>query len=270
MKARVALACLLLAAGACARARVVFPTGPAEPVPDALQLWWSATQACKGAQTFSAEIQANGNVGSEKLRRVTLHGAMTRNGEIALLAVAPVGPAVFNLAGRADRATLTLPRERRVLVAPAADIVEALIGLHLAPDDWLDVLSGCVTGKPPDTGVRINGVTILSLKAGAGRLRLDQDGAAWRIVAGERSDLLVEYPQFDGRWPRVAKLTTRPGAAVSVLLNMAIGQIFVNTTIPKAAFEAPVSTGFQPMTLDELRAIGPLGDGRSTEPAGHR
>ncbi len=235
-----------------------------------MQIWWTATQACKGAQTFSAEIQLNGNVGGEKLRRVTLQGAMTRNGEINLLAVAPMGPPIFNLAGRAERATLTLPHDKRVLVAPAPDIVEALIGLRLTPADWLDVLSGCVTGRPASDGVRIGKALIVTLQSGGGRERLDNDGTTWHVVAGERPDLLIEYQQFDGRWPNIAKLSSRPGAAVNVVLNMTISQIFVNTPLEARVFAPPSTVGFQPMTIEELRSIGPLGAARTPSPLAGR
>ncbi len=215
-----------------------------------------------------ANIQRR-NIGTEKLRRATLQGAMTRNGEIALLAVAPAGPPIFNLAGRAERATLTLPHDRRVLVAPAVDIVEALIGLRLAPADWLDLLSGCVAGAAGETGTRVNGATIITLGGSAGRVRVEQAGATWQIIAGERPDLLVEYPQFLGRWPSAAKLTSHPGAAIHVVLNMTIGQIFVNTPLQARLFAPVVAADYRPMTLDELRASGPLGAGGSaTQTAG--
>jgi hypothetical protein len=256
---------------ACASApRIVFPAGAGVPEPNGLQLWWDATQGCKGAQTFSAELRLNGKVGTEKLRSVTLHAGMTRKGEIALDAVSPFGSAIFKLAGTAKTATLTLPHDKRVLVAPAADIVEALIGVRLTPDDWLDVLSGCVTSAHPADTTRVGDVLIMQIERSGGRLRLDRDGAGWRIVAGERRDLLIEYRQFDGRWPSIAQLSSPPGAAVSVALNMTISQIFVNTDLPTRAFEPPASDGFQPMSLAELRSIGPLGDVRSPRPAAER
>lgn len=255
--ALIAYAGLMVAA--CAPARVAFPAGTGVPVPDALQVWWAATDACKGAQTFSAEIQVNGNIGREKLRRVTLQGAMTRQGEIRLLAVAPAGPPIFILAGRAEQATLTLPRDRRVLSAPAADVVDALIGLRLAPEDWLNVLSGCVTSAHPADGMLIGGATIITMERGAGRVLLRKNGTALQIVAGERPDVLVEYREFLGRWPSVVKMSSRAVAAVNVDLNMMISQISVNAPIEPRAFVPGSTIGFQPMTLDELRAIGPLG-----------
>ena len=244
---------------ACGRPHVVFPAGVGEPVPDTLQVWWAATDACKGAQSLSAELRGHGEVANERLGRFILHSAMTRKGEIRLEAIAPAGPAIFILAGRAERATLTMPREQRVLVAPAAAIVEALIGLKLAPDDWLDILSGCVSSAHPGEGVRVNNVMIMPLERNAGRLRLDREGSGWKIVAGERGSLLVEYGAFLGRWPSVVQLTSRPGAPVNVSVNMAISQVNVNTDLPAATFVPNASVNYQPMSLAELRAMGPLG-----------
>ena len=253
------VACALLMLSACAGARVVFPTGPAEPAPEAVQWWHAATEACRGAQSFLAEIRVSGNVGDEKLRSVTLQGAMTRSGEMRLLAVAPAGAPFFTLAGRTDAATLTLSRERRVLTAPAAEIIAALVGVRLSPADWLDLLSGCGASAGADGGVRIGGVTIVTLKNGAGRVRLQPDGASQRVAAVDRPDLLVEYREFQGRWPSEARVTSHAGAAVAVNLNMTISQIFVNTPTPARTFALDVPAGYSPMTLDELRALGPLG-----------
>jgi hypothetical protein len=253
------LACVAALACACATARVAFPTGPTEPAPDAVTSWQTATEGCRGAKTFSAEIHLNGRVGDQKVPSVTLQGAMTRNGEMRLLAVAFAGSPIFTLAGRTERATLVLPRDHRVLTAPTADIIAALVGIRLTPVDWLDLLSGCVAAAPAASGVRIAGATIVTLEAGAGRLRLEKDGTSWRIAAGERPDLLVEYREYQGRWPSVARVTSRAGAAVAVSLNMTISQIFVNTSTSARTFALDVPSDYSPMTLDELRAIGPLG-----------
>jgi len=262
--------CACLVVSACSGARIAFPEGPSVPAPDAVPHWVQASEACVGARTFSAELQLNGHVGDESLRRVTLQVAMTREGAIRLLAVAPVGAPFFTLAGRTDRATLTLPRERRVLVAPASDIVDALVGLKLRPVDWLNLLTGCVASGQAVDGVRVQDATIVALQDHAARVRIEQEGSTWRIVAGERPDLLVEYPEAQGRWPSVARLTSRRGAPLNVMLTMTIGQVNVNLDIPEKAFVLEVPSDFQPMTLDELRAMGPLSAARSVPSAGGR
>ncbi len=229
------------------------------PAPESLANWREATEACRGAHLYTAELTVDGVVGRERLRHAVLQGAMTDDGRVYLLAVAPVGPPIFTLAGTDARATLTLPSEQRVVTAPAADIVAALIGFRLSAVDWLRVLSGCVGGAEARDGVRIGDATIVHLADGVTRVRLDADGRAVRLVAGERPDLLVEYEGFLGRWPKAARVTTRPGAAVVADLTMMINQVNVNIELPAGAFTLDVPPTFQPMTLEGLRALGPLG-----------
>lgn len=233
------------------------------PTPEAAAIWQSTTAACRSAANYSAEIVLDGRVGTEKLRRVTLQGLMTRDGRIRLIAVSPVGVGgpIFALAGRAERATLTLPRDRRVLVAPVADIVDALIGVRFAPEDWVDVLTACVASAPNAAGGALGKDIVVTLDGGR-RALLKREGADWHVALGERADALVEYRAYLGRWPSLARLTSPASAAVPINVNLTIGQVFVNNPVQDRAFLADVPPDFLPMTLAELRAIGPLGESR--------
>jgi len=166
---------------------------------------------------------------------------------------------VFVLAGRADRATLTLPHDHRVLVAPVADIVNALIGLTFAPADWVDVLSGCVAGTSSAAGGRLGADIVMSIGGGS-RALLRKNGAVWRVVAGERPEAVIEYRAYEGTWPSAARIGSVASAAVPLSINLEITQIFANTSLSDKTFTLEVPAGFEPMTLAELRAIGPLGD----------
>ena len=258
MRPIVAFAALVVAG--CAGTHIAFPSGSPTPSPDALPHWAEATAACRGANVYTAELTVDGLVGSERLRHVVLQGAMTREGRVRLVAVAPAGPAIFTLAGTDSRATLTLPRQERVVRATASEIVAALIGVTLSNADWLHVLSGCVSAAPAAEAVRIGDVTIVSLADRVSRVRLDQTGREWRLTAGERPDLLVEYEEFLGRWPKAVRVASRSGAAVPVNLSMTISQVNVNIDLPESAFALDVPATFLPMTLDELRALGPLAE----------
>lgn len=251
----------MMAASCASRAPFAFPTGTPTPTPDAAAAWQAATAACRAAANYSAEIVIDGRVGAETLRRVTLQGAMTRDGRIRLLAVAPIGGPIFILAGRADRATLTLPRDHRVLVAPVADIVNALIGLRFAPVDWVDVLSGCVSGSARADGGQLGADLEIALGNGA-RALLRKNGAEWRVVAGQRLDAVIEYREYQGRWPSLARISSASTTEVPINVGLAIGQIFVNADLSDRAFMPDVPADFAPMTLAELRAIGPLGEKR--------
>ncbi len=263
--AKLAIVGLFAAAVGCAPApRIAFPTGVVTPNADAAAIWQTTTAACRAATNYSAEIVIDGRVGAEKLRRVTLQGAMTRDGRIRLIAVAPIGGPIFVLAGRAERATLTLPRDHRVLTAPVADIVNALIGLKFAPADWVDVLSGCVdAGTQVPAYVPAGGLLgadlVMSLANGA-RALLRKSGAAWRVVAGERPEAVIEYRKYLGTWPSLASINSAASAAVPLSIHLEITQIFVNVELSDKTFMLEVPADFTPMTLAELRAIGPLGE----------
>lgn len=253
----VVAACIGVAVGACAPRPVTLPSSGV-PEPQAAAFQATATEACRGARTFSAEWRVNGRVGDERVPGVTLQGAMTRDGRITLRAVAPVGAPIFVMGGQASRAVLVLPRDRRYVEAAAADIVEALIGLRLAPVDWIDLMAGCGAAGVPGAGVRVGRDVVLAVGE-SGRVRLHPEGSRWRVVAAERADARVEYREFAGRWPSEARFTSRPGAAVALTLRVRIGQVFVNTDLPARAFEAPATAGMEPMSLATLRSAGPLG-----------
>jgi hypothetical protein len=260
--AKSAIAGLIAAAVACAPApRITFPTGAPTPSPEAVATWQAATAACRAAATYSAEIVINGRLAGEKLRSVRLHSGFTRDGRIRLEAVAPIGGPVFVLAGRAEKATLTLPREHRVLLAPVADIVNALIGLQFAPADWIDVLSGCVgVADPARASGGHAGADIVVSHGANSRTLLRKVGADWRVIAGERAEALIEYRSYLGTWPSLARITSTPSAAVPLSINLEITQIFANSVLSDKTFTLDVPPGFAPMTLAELRAIGPLGE----------
>jgi len=258
--AELAIVGLIASAVACAPApRLTFPTGVATPGPEALEAWVATTAACRAAATYSAEIVIDGRVGAEKLRGVRLHSAFTRDGRIRLEGVAPIGGPIFLMAGGAERATLTLPRDRRVITAPVADIVNALIGLKFAPADWVDVLTGCVADASRATGGKLGADAVIALGDGS-RALLKRDGGGWRVVFGERPESLIEYRAYQGRWPSLARIDSAASAAVALSINLGISQIFVNADLPAKTFTLDVPSGFEPMTLAELRAIGPLGE----------
>jgi hypothetical protein len=262
---RLIAATLVAAAVGCAPApRIAFPTGAVTPDPEAAAVWIQTTAACRASANYSAEIVIDGRVGNEKLRRITLHSGFTRDGRIRLEGVAPIGGPVFILAGRSDHATLTLPHDHRVVTAPVADIVDALIGLRFAPADWVDVLAGCAgaaefpANRP--NGGEIGGDMLVSIGARARALVRKDTNEKWRVFAGEMPNATVEYRKYDGSWPSLARITSSTTAAVPLSINLEITQIFVNSSLPDKTFTLEAPPGFEPMTLAELRAIGPLGE----------
>jgi hypothetical protein len=254
---RLAAACALLAS-ACAPRVFVPPAGPGEPFPDAATAWSEATRACSGASTYAASIHVHGRVGREGLN-ATILGLVTRADQIYLSLPVMFGPPAFILGGTADRATLWLARDKRVLVAPADDIVEALTGLRLDPRALLALLSGCVTGVGEVTDSARYG-KLGAVTTAQGRMFLEQRDGRWRVTRGLASGLIVEYSDLQGDWPRAVRVTTEAGRSPEVSLSMTLEQIDVN--VPHDAKDFVVTPGADatPITLEDLRANGPLRD----------
>lgn len=216
-----------------------------------------ATGGCADVRTLTAELRMSGRVGGQRIRGRAIVG-VSRPGLVRLEGVAPFGPPAFILVARDARGTLVLPRDNRVLRdAPPEQILQALTGVSLTPDDLRALLAGClVPGGAPAGGVRIGDRWARLDWGGAGDLAyVRRDGASWRLVASARAGLDVEYDDFaTGRPGRIA-LRAGQGADLRVTLS----QVETNVTLDRDAFDVTVPAGAAALTLDELRAAGPLG-----------
>jgi hypothetical protein len=253
---RYLLGAWLAALSACAPHVFVPPVGPGEPFPDAAQAWSEATRACRGASTYAATLHVRGKVARESLS-ATIMSLVTRTDQIALSAPVMFGPPAFVLGGAADQATLWLPRQERVISARADEIVEALTGLRLGPSALLAVLSGCVGQAGTMTASARYG-PLGAVTTDDGRMYLEQRDGRWRIVRGLTGGLIVEYSDIRGDWPRALRITTEAGRSPAVSLSMTIDQFDVNLPHEAREFAVNVAPGATPMTLEELRAAGPL------------
>jgi hypothetical protein len=248
---------LVVLAG-CAAPLMLPPETAGTPAPEAASAWAAATGSCRGVHSFAPTLHVSGRVGGERVPGlVTILGGLTAEGGIRLQASAP-GTPVFVLAGTADRATLLLEREDRVLRAPAADIVEALMGIRVGPRDLLALFSGCLTPDAAVVEAARYGRAIWITTAEA-RVMLVQAGGSWQIAGGRTRGLLVEYVErTDGRWPKTVRLRSLPGDTPEVGLTVTIETFMSNTDIDPRAFEVTVPADATPVTLEELRAAGPL------------
>ena len=250
--------CVLLLAvllPACATHVFVPPSGPGEPAPEAEAAWTQATRQCLGAVTYSAQLHVSGRVGTSHLNR-TVVGALTVLDHI-LLELREFGQLGFRLAGEGAAATLLLPRDNRVVTARADEIVEALTGLKLGPKQLLAIVSGCITTSPQMTGAR-RFADLLAVDAGKATLYLRLRDGAWQVSAGIVDGLIVEYLEIAGGYPRRLSLVTETGRTPAVALTIDLDQLNVNITMPPSAFVVVVPASAAPMTLEELRTIGPL------------
>ena len=148
-----ALAGLLLITS-CATRLPPRPAGTPSPDPTAAEAFVTATAACKGFRSIEGELSLSGRAGGERVRGRILTG-LEAGGLIRLEAVAPFGAPFFILAGSTERATLLLPRERRVLKdASVPDVLARVTGLALGADDLRLIVSGCLVDKPSPTNGR--------------------------------------------------------------------------------------------------------------------
>lgn len=262
MKRRLAcLAALLVAAGACAARGVAWPTDPGTPWPDYQETFDEATASCRSVRALSAELVLEGRAGGTRLRG-RIHGGFARPGKLRLEGIAPFGPPVFVLTALDGAATLFLPRERRVLTAPTAAVLEALVGLALDAPDLMALVTGCFVPDPvghravrfPDGSatVAVGGGAVLYLRVERGRSRLG---------AGRRDGLMVEYDAWaDGVPTRLRVVQSAPSTRSGPLVDLAVrlSQVLVNPPLGPEVFVAKVPDDARPLTLDEVRETGPL------------
>lgn len=265
------LAATLLLGGCAARGggRFVPPTGPGAPAPEFAQRFEEATRACRDIHTMTAEAALSGRVGGRRVRGRLQMGLGDPNA-MRLEAVAPFGQPIFILAAHDGEGTLLLPRDNEVLPqAPAAAIVEALAGIALSPTELRAVATGCVSPSATATGGQQYGdaLTAITLSDQSIVYIRSIDGAP-RIVFAHRPGLEVEYGRYERALPRVVHLrrvaAPAAGAASSqtvpeAVLSLELSQIELDVALGPEAFTVEVPKGARPVTLEQLRQSGPLG-----------
>ncbi len=255
---------ILLAAGACAPKPLALPSGAGVPFPEAEDALAAATAACRDVRSASAELGLSGRVGATKLRGRAIVGVAAPD-RIRLEALAPFGPPVFILASHDGRATLLLPRDDRVLTGePPEAIVAALAGIRLDPASLRAALAGCGVEPARVTGGRGYGDTWAAIDMDGGRtifLRRDAANGAWIVRGAETGVLTVTYDELAAAHP--ARITIRSRATgVRAELRLRVSQLDINPDLKDNVFAIDVPADAAPLTLDELRAAGPLGDRR--------
>ena len=243
---------------ACGARRIVLPTDPGVPFNDFAQVHEKLTEACRGVRTLTAEVALSGRAGDQRLRGRVVAG-FERPSSMRLEGVAPFGPPAFILAARGNMAILLLPRDDRVLKGERAEeILGALTGVTLAPADLQAILTGCVSSDPKPMSGRLheNGWASIELEGGA-RVFLQMQNDAWQVRAARLEGWRLDYPAWQGRFPPTVRLQSdRPGANVD--LTATLSQVESNVDLDTAAFTIRVPDTAQSLTLDELRAAGPL------------
>jgi hypothetical protein len=221
--------------------------------------------ACAGVRTLTAQLGLSGRAAGEKIGGQVIAG-FERPASMRLQGVGPllVGT-VFTLVSRDGKATLVLTREERILrdEAPEA-ILEAMTGVALAPADLQAVFTGCVVPAPRAVSgaMHADGWASIEIETsspeGARRtatLFLRRSGSQWQLRAARRDRWQIEYGASAGQFPQSVRLVSE---SPDVNITASLSDVETNTDIDPAAFRVDEPKGVTPITLKELRDVGPL------------
>lgn len=257
------LTALTVAAG-CASAPAVLklPIGSGVPLADPAPII-AALEHCTTAQPLAAEIGLSGRAAGQRLRG-TLHAGFAPPASLRLEAVAPFGGPVFILAGQDEAATLLLTREDRVVRGAPAAILDALVGLRVSPASLHAWVSGCPSATAPLSSPRRVGDGWLAADIGTGTTLWFRQLAAGATLVAEVQDLLtVEFADHRGAQPSRIRLRQTASASTAELdVRLALDQVEHGAALDGAAFSLDVPATASPLSVDELRAAGPLRDVR--------
>ena len=231
------------------------PSGPGSAAPDFASAYAESRAACESVRTLQAELGLSGRAAGQRMRGRVLAGIVP--GALRLEGVAPFGAPIFILVADGTRGTLLLARERRVVRdAEPDEILNALVGIRLTPDDLRAALAGCVRAASEARGGRAFGADWLAVDLTAGgTVYLRRVDNTWRIVAGRYGDLEVDYAAFAGNRPSRVVLRGK-----DLDLSMALNQVEVNGDLPRDQLVAlAIPEGVTPLSIEELRKAGPLG-----------
>ena len=251
-----AAAALLALLAACGPPpRPVLPSGAGAPFDGFSSAYEQAVQECRDVQVITSELGLSGRAGGTKLRG-TITAGLAAPADIILEGHAPFGKPVFILMGRGGKATLLLPRDNRVLTgATPSAIVEALAGVALDPVELRSALAGCGLPAMVPTGGRAYGDDWAAVEGGGVTAYLRRIESRWRVAAATRGDLTVQYGDFkSGRAETVFVKT--PVADLVLKLS----QVEINVPMDPRVFDLEIPKDAVPLTLEELRRAGPLGD----------
>jgi outer membrane lipoprotein-sorting protein len=244
---------------ACAPKPPALPSGNGTPFPGYQAAYEQATQTCRAVKTITASMAMSGKAGTTKLRG-RVDAGFEAPARARLEGIPPFGKPVFILVADANRGTLVLPREDRVLRdAPPDQIVEALAGVRLGPDALRTVVSGCgfSIGAPSAGQTFANGWAAITV--GGGTVFLRQNAGAWDVAAGVSGPLMVHYSDHAAGRPSTIRLRTTSQGQTSADITLRLSDVEINTTLDPRTFQVDLPASPIPLTLEELRRAGPLG-----------
>jgi hypothetical protein len=261
----VALSVALLA-GACGAPLMKLPAGGGTPATDAAAVIAQATAACRAVNTITLEMSVRGSAGGHRLRG-RLTAGLAKPSSARLEAVAPFGQPLFVFVATGGDASLLLPRDRRVLEhGMPADVLEAVSGVPLDASGLRALVTGCANAPDSADAIAI-GDTWRVAPDGADNVYFTRPSTGsgqaaaspWRLVATVRRNAWrADYSMFENNLPRLVHIVSLPAGRFDLLLDLS--QVEVNVTLGPEAFRLPPTAAIEPISLDELRRSGPLGE----------
>jgi hypothetical protein len=250
-----AAALLLLGAGCSRGARPALPTGNGTPFPGFEAVYAEATAGCRNAKSVGAELRLSGRAGDQRLRG-TISADLLAPSSVRLVGVYLSRP-IFYLVARDADGTLLLPRDNRVVRnEPPGEIIEALAGVALTPADLRAAVAGCALGTAVPANGRMFSNDWAAVDAGGQTTYLRRVEGRWQVAGALRDRLTLLYADFKGG--RASTIHVRTGSDTDITLR--VSQLEINADIPDKAFELNIPPDVMPLTLEELRRAGPLGD----------
>ena len=250
-----AFAVLVLAAGCSRGVRPALPTGDGTPFPGFESVYAEATAGCRDAKSVGAELRLSGRAGDQRLRG-TISADLLAPSSLRLVGVYLSRP-IFYLVARDGNGTLLLPRDNRIVRnAPPAEIIEALAGVSLTPAELRAAVAGCAlgTGTPANGRMFSNDWAAVDVERHTTYLRR-VDGR-WYVAGAVRDPLSLLYADFNSG--RASTIHVRTGNDADITLR--VSQLEINIEVPDKAFELNIPDDAIPLTVEELRRSGPLGD----------
>ena len=261
----VLLGLLGLLGAACAPPRSpALPSGAGTPFPEFQTAYTEAVDECRSARTLVAELGLSGRAGDQRLRG-RIHAGFAEPSAIRLEGLASIVGTVFILVSRDDSATLLLPRDDRVVRdAPPEAIVEALAGVALTPAELRAAVAGCGLGAGTPSSGRTLSEEWATVVVGGELAYLRRVEGRWRVGGATRGRIRIVYADFASGRP--ATIHIRSDAATGANekpvadITLRVSQLEINTPLGPEAFEVKVPASAMPLSIEELRRAGPLGD----------
>jgi hypothetical protein len=243
-----ALLAAVVSAGGCGARFYSPPSGPGVAATDAPAAIAEATRHCRSVQTFQAVMRLSGR----RLPNLNVLTGVTSTGQLLLQVGATAAPDLW-LAGSRDDAALLLRDGNRIVRAPAGDIVAALVGVEIGPEQFLALLTGCIARDLTVTGAIAHNGTRHITTPGA-ELFLEQVDGVWQVVAGSSDGVRVDYRPVTSSFPARARVRGSLGGR-EVSFTLDVQESLPDRPIDAGSFQLKVPPEAIPMTLDELRRM---------------